>query len=88
MDVPYADPRLALLDASLERFWRQASLKFDLPLAEMAAAAVDIRNFMNARLQELSSSSQLPDLIGEAATLWINTTAGYGSWFKPRPGPE
>ena len=69
MDVPHADPRLALLDASLERFRRQASLKFDLPLAEMAAAAVDIRNFMNARLQELSSSSQLPDLIGEAATL-------------------
>ena len=69
MDVPHADPRLALLDASLERFRRQASLKFDLPLAEMAAAAVDIRNFMNARLQELSSSSQLPDLIGETATL-------------------
>ena len=69
MDVPHADPRLALLDASLERFRRQASLKFDLPLAEMAAAAVDIRNFMNACLQELSSSSQLPDLIGEAATL-------------------
>ena len=69
MDVPHADPRLALLEASLERFRRQASLKFDLPLAEMAAAAVDIRNFMNARLQELSSSSQLPDLIGEAATL-------------------
>ena len=69
MDVPNADPRLALLEASLERFRRQASLKFDLPLAEMAAAAVDIRNFMNARLQELSSLSKLPDLIGEAATL-------------------
>ena len=37
MDVPHADPRLALLEASLERFRRQASLKFDLPLAEMAA---------------------------------------------------
>ena len=69
MDVPHADPRLALLEASLERFRRQASLKFDLPLAEMAAAAVDIRTFMNARLQELSSLSKLPDLIGEAATL-------------------
>ena len=69
MDVPHADPRLALLEASLERFRRQASLKFDLPLAEMAAAAVDIRNFMDARLQELSSLSKLPDLIGEAATL-------------------
>ena len=69
MDVPHADPRLALLEASLERFRRQASLKFDLPLAEMAAAAVDIRNFMNARLQELSSLSKLLDLIGEAATL-------------------
>ena len=69
MDVPPADPRLALLEASLERFRRQASLKFDLPLAEMDAAAVDITAFMNAHLQELSSRSELPDLIGEAATL-------------------
>ena len=69
MDVPQADPRLALLEASLERFRRQASLKFDLPLAEMDAAAVDITTFMNACLQELSSLSKLPDLIGEAATL-------------------
>ena len=69
MDVPQADPRLALLEASLERFRRQASLKFDLPLAEMDAAAVDITTFMNARLQELSSLSKLPDLFGEAATL-------------------
>ena len=69
MDVPRADPRLALLDASLKRFRRQASLKFDLPLAEMAAATVDIRNFRDARLQELSSLSKLLDLIGEAATL-------------------
>ena len=69
MDIPQADPRLALLEASLERFRRQASLKFDLPLAEMDATAVDITTFMNARLQELSSRSELPDLIGEAATL-------------------
>ena len=69
MDVPLADPRLALLEASLERFRRQASLKFDLPLAEMDAATVDITAFMNARLQELSSRSELPDLIEEAARL-------------------
>ena len=69
MDVPPANPRLALLEASLERFHRQASLKFDLPLAEMDAAAVDIMAFMNARLQELSSRSELPDLIEEAARL-------------------
>ena len=69
MDVPPVDPRLALLEASLERFRRQASLKFDLPLAEMDAAAVDITAFMNARLQELSSRSELPDLIEEAARL-------------------
>ena len=69
MDVPPADPRLALLEASLERFRRQASLKFDLPLAEMDAATVDIMAFMNARLQELSSRSELPDLIEEAARL-------------------
>ena len=55
MDVPTADPRLALLEASLDRFRRQASLKFDLPLAKIDAAAVDITAFMNARLQELSS---------------------------------
>ena len=69
MDVPPADPRLALFEASLERFRRQASLKFDLPLAEMDAAVVDIMAFMNARLQELSSRSKLPDLIEEAAKL-------------------
>ena len=69
MDVPPADPRLALLEASLERFRRQASLKFDLPLAEMDAAAVDITAFMNALLRELSSRSELPDLIEEAARL-------------------
>ena len=69
MDVPHADPRLALLEAYLERLRRQTSLKFDLPLAEMDAATVDIMTFMNARLQELSSLSKLPDLIGEAATL-------------------
>ena len=69
MDVPPADPRLALLEASLERFRRQASLKFDLPLAEMDVATVDITAFMNARLQELSSRSELPDLIEEAARL-------------------
>ena len=69
MDVPQADPRLALLEASLKRFRRQASLKFDLPLAKMDAAAVDITTFMNAHLQELSSLSKLPDLIGEAAML-------------------
>ena len=69
MDVPPADPRLALLEASLERFRRQASLKFDLPLAEMDAAAVDITAFMNARLQELSSRSELPEFIEEAARL-------------------
>ena len=68
VDIPPADPRLALLEASLERFRRQASQKFDLPLAEMDAAAVDITTFMNARLQELSSRSALPDLIGKAAT--------------------
>ena len=69
MDVPPADPRSALLEASLERFRRQASLKFDLPLAEMDAAAVDITAFMNARLQELSSQTELPDLIEQAARL-------------------
>ena len=35
----------------------------------MDAAAVDITAFMNARLQELSSQSELPDLIEEAARL-------------------
>ena len=69
MDVSRADPRSALLEASLERFRRQASLKFYLPLAEMDAAAVEITAFMKARLQELSSRTELPDLIEEATRL-------------------
>ena len=69
MDVSLADPRSALLRASLERFQRQASLKFDLPLAEMEAAEVDIMTFMNNRLQELSSRTELPEPIKEATRL-------------------
>ena len=69
VDVPMADPRSALFEASLERFRRQATLKFDLPLAKMDAAAVDIMTFLNARLQELSSQSKLPDRIAETANL-------------------
>ena len=61
VDVPMADPRSALFEASLERFRRQATLKFDLPLAKMDAAAVDIMTFLNARLQELGSQSKLPN---------------------------
>ena len=61
VDVPMTDPRSALFEASLERFRRQATLKFDLPLAAMDAAAVDITTFLNARLKELRSPSELPD---------------------------
>ena len=69
MGVTLADPRSDLLRASLERFQRQASLKFDLPLVEMEAAGGDITTFMNTRLQELSSQTELPELIKEAARL-------------------
>ena len=69
MDVSPADPRSALLRASLERFRRQASLKFDLPLAEMEVAEEDIMTFMNTCLQELSSRTELPELIKEATRL-------------------
>ena len=69
MGVTQADPRSALLRASLEGFQRQASLKFDLPLVEMEVAEGDIMTFMNTRLQELSSGTELPELINEAARL-------------------
>ena len=69
MGVTQADPRSALLRASLEGFQRQASLKFDLPLVEMEAAEGNITTFMNTRLQELSSQMELPELINEAARL-------------------
>ena len=74
MGVTQADPRSALLRASLEGFQRQASLKFDLPLVEMEAAEGDITTFMNTRLQELSSGTELPELINKAARLmgWHN----------------
>ena len=69
LDVPMTDPRSGLFEASLERFRRQATLKFDLPLAAMDAAAVDITTFLNARLQELRSPSELPDRVAETANL-------------------
>ena len=83
MDVPQADPRLALLEASLERFRRQASLKFDLPLAEMDAAAVDITTFHECLPPGIEF------LIKATGSHWggchSNGSAqqtGYGSWFK------
>ena len=88
MDVPQADPRLALLEASLERFRRQASLKFDLPLGEMDAAAVDITTFMNARLQELSSLSKLRISLGGCHAHGSAQQPGMGVGSKPRLGPE
>ena len=69
MGVTPADPRAALLRTSLETFRRQALLKFDLPLVEMEAAGKDITTFMNARLQELSSQTELPELIKEATSV-------------------
>ena len=69
MGVTPADPRSALLRASLEMFRRQASLKFDLPLVEMEAAERDITTFMNAWLQELSSQTELPELIKETTSV-------------------
>ena len=69
MGVTPADPRSALLRDSLEGFQRQASLKFDLPLAEMAVAEGDITTFMNTHLQELSSQTELLELINKAARL-------------------
>ena len=69
MGVIPADPRSALLQTSLETFRRQALLKFDLPLVEMEAAGKDITTFMNARLQELSSQTELPELIKEATSV-------------------
>ena len=69
MGITPADPRSDLLRASLERFRRQASLKFDLPPVKMEAAGGDITTFMNTRLQELSSQTELPELINEAARL-------------------
>ena len=69
MGLTPADPRAALLRTSLETFLRQALLKFDLPLVEMEAAGKDITTFMNARLQELSSQTELPELIKEATSV-------------------
>ena len=65
VDLSPADPRSALLRASLQRFQRQASLKFDLPLVELEAAQEDIAAFMHNCLQELSSRTELPELIKE-----------------------
>ena len=69
VDITQADPRSALLRASLETFQRQASLRFDLPLVEMEAAGRHITTFMNTCLKELSSQTELPELIKETARL-------------------
>ena len=89
MDVPHADPRLALLEASLERFRRQASLKFDLPLAENGCGRGG-----HKELHECSPPG-IEFLIKATGSHWggchsngSTPQPGMGVGSKPRPGPE
>ena len=51
--------------ASLQKFQRTTSLKFDLPLVELEVACEDIEAFLSNRLQELSLKNESQQLVGE-----------------------
>ena len=65
IDLSLAVPRSAVLRASLWKFQRATSLKFDLPLVELEVAREDIEGFMQNHLQELSSRMESQEQIKE-----------------------
>ena len=65
VDLLLSDPRSAPLRASLWKFQRTTSLKFDLPLVKLEVAREDIEVFMSNHLQKLSAESESQQLIRE-----------------------
>ena len=65
VDLSLANPRSAPLRASLWKFQRTTSLKFNLPLVKLEVAHEDIEAFMSNRFQELSLENESQELIGE-----------------------
>ena len=59
------DPASHQVKAALHKFQQTTSLKVNLPLMELEAACDDMEEFMQSRLQEISSQTESWQLIGE-----------------------
>ena len=59
------DPMSCQVKATLQKCQQTTSLKVNLPLMELEAARDDMEEFMQSRLQEISSQIKSQELIGE-----------------------
>ena len=64
IDLHPNDPVACQVRAALQTFQQSTSMKVTLPLMQLEAAHGDIEEFMQSRLQELSSQTESQELIG------------------------
>ena len=72
------DPAACQVKAVLQTFQRSTSMKVTLPLMELEAACGDLEEFMQSRLQELSSQTESRELIGALS----QKLANHASWVQ------
>ena len=65
VDLHPDDAASCQVKAALQRFQQTTSLKVNLHLMELEAAREDMEEFMQSRLQEISSQTESRELIGE-----------------------
>ena len=72
------DPASCQVKAALHKIQQTTSLKVNLPLMELEAARDDMEEFMQSRLQEISSQTESRELIGELS----QKLATHTSWVR------
>ena len=72
------DPAAHQVKAVLQTFQQNTSMKVTLPLMELEAAHGDMEEFMQSHLQELSSQTEIRELIGVLSQKLANHT----SWVQ------
>ena len=75
VDLHPDDPKSQQVRAALQKFQQTTSLKVNLPPMELQAAREDMEEFMQSRLQEISSQTESRELIGALSQKLTNHTS-------------
>ena len=78
IDLHHNDPAARQVKAALQMFQQSTSMKVTLSLMQLEAARGDMEEFMQSRLQELSSQTESWELIGALSQKLANHT----SWVQ------
>ena len=78
IDLHPNDPAARQVKAALQMFQQSTSMKVTLSLMQLEAARGDMEEFMQSRLQELSSQTESQELIGALS----QKLANHASWVQ------